>query len=56
MSSLNTIFFLAASLVLFIFYCIANYTGYDALSFVFGLPVGFWIIWNLRPDQEKPSE
>jgi hypothetical protein len=51
----QAIYYLAA-ISLTIVYYLANYFEYDALLLIFGLPIGFWIIWNLRPDEEKHSD
>jgi hypothetical protein len=37
-------------------YYLATATGYDFIFLLFGLPADCWIIWNLRPDDETPSD
>jgi hypothetical protein len=51
----QTIYYLFA-IGLTIVYYITTYFEYDALLLIFGLPIGFWIIWNLRPAEEKQSD
>ena len=40
--------------VLFSLYCVAEKTGYDFLFLLLGLPVGCWVLWNLKPVEQNP--
>ena len=46
------IYYVVAGGLVLLYYA-ANATGYDALFLLFGLPVGFWVIWNINPDNPK---
>ena len=44
----------AAAVGLILLYYAASATGTDYLAMLIILPVGYWIIWNLTPEEDRP--